>query len=159
MTAAQSLLAWDGWVPVLDGNPDAVALYERHYPAQERLARRRERGSRQFGGAGARMVLLLADRTVLFVWRRQAFRLDTQTGVECSVFRNEGARLSSDLVLEAEGHAWGRWPGARLFTFVDAQRTAARRSRRSRPGECFLRAGWRFCGLTARGLHILEKLP
>jgi hypothetical protein len=31
--------------------------------------------------------------------------------VNCAVFRNEGPVLSSDLILEAEELAWGRWPG------------------------------------------------
>ena len=39
---------------------------------------------------------------------------------------------------------------------VDAEKTKRRRSKRSQPGECFIRAGWRVCGETKRGLVILE---
>lgn len=158
---AQPLLGFAGWVPVLDGHPAAVALYEGHYSARKSLALRLARGSRQFGGAGSRTILLLHDESALFVWRRQRFRLDCQFGVECSVFRNVGQAFhrSSDLILAAERVAWGRWPGERLFTFVDPSATSARRSKSSRPGECFYRAGWVFCGHSSRGLHILEKRP
>lgn len=154
---AQPLLGLAGWVPVLDGHPAGVRLYEAHYSAAKSLATRRARGTRQFGGSGARMVLLTADERALFVWRRQAFRLDLQRGVECAVFRNEGAALSSSLILAAEALAWGRWPGERLFTFVDAVATAARRGRSNAAGQCFRAAGWVECGRTKRGLLILEK--
>lgn len=157
----QPLLGFAGWVPVLDGHPVGVRLYEGHYSARKSLATRRARGTRQFGGSGERMILLTADETALFVWRRQDFRLDTQRGVECSVFRNVGRgaarRLSSELILGAERHAWGRWPGARLFTFVDPVATSSRRSKTAEPGHCFIAAGWRPCGRTLRGLHVLEK--
>jgi hypothetical protein len=58
------------------------------------------------------------------------------------------------------GHAWARWPGARLFTFVDPLAVMPT-VRASRPtwGHCFYQAGWRFAGLTARRLHILEAFP
>lgn len=157
--SAQPLLALTGWVPVLDGHPAGVRLYEGHYSARKSLATRLARGSQQFGGSGERMVLLTADESALFVWRRQNFRLDSQRGVECSVFRNTGPELSSELILGAEALAWGRWPGARFFTFIDADATSGRRSRRAAPGHCFRVAGWTECGRSSRGLIVLEKLP
>lgn len=161
--SVQPLLSLPGWVPVLDGHHAGVRLYEGHYSAEKSLALRRLRGTRQFGGMGERMVLLLADETALFVWRRQQRRMDVQTGVECSVFRNDGRgpgrRLSSELIGEAECHAWGRWPGQRLFTFVDAARTSRCRSAKSLPGACFRHAGWTEWGFSAGGLMILERLP
>lgn len=158
MSAPQPLFAFAGWVPVLDGHPAGVRLYEGHYSARKSLARRRARGTRQFGGSGARMILLTSDESALFVWRRQGFRLDLQRGVECAVFRNTGPALSSALILAAERAAWGRWPGERLFTFVDAKETARRRGKASLPGKCFREAGWIECGRSKRGLVVLEKL-
>lgn len=157
----QPFLIGKGWIEVLDGDASGRAIYERHYSAQKALARRRARKTKLYVGPGDKMVLLYADARALFVWRREKpeFRRDGQVGVNCAVFRNEGAGNSSDLILEAERPAWLRWPGERLFTFVDAKLTAGRRSRNSEPGQCFIEAGWRPCGETATGLNILEKLP
>jgi hypothetical protein len=72
-----------------------------------------------------------------------------------AVFRNESPILSSVLIREACELAWRRWPGARLYTYVDA-----RRVRSPNPGCCFKAAGWRACGKTkCRRLLILESLP
>lgn len=151
----QPFMIGEGWVEVLDGNASGRAIYERHYSAAPKLARRRARRSQIYVGPGEKLVLLYADARALFVWRRERpeFRNDGQLGVNCAVFRNEGAGLASDLILQAERPAWRRWPGERLFTFVDPAQV-----RGTPPGNCFLRAGWRRCGVTSRGLHILEKL-
>jgi len=141
------------WVPIIDGDIVARALYERHYSAQAALARRIERGTALFVGPGFKLVLSTPCRRALFVWRKENFRLDDQTGVNCTVFRNEGAGLASDLIRAADAVADARWPGQRHFTFVDP-----RRVRGNPPGNCFLRAGWSRCGHTAKGLHIFERL-
>jgi hypothetical protein len=78
---------------------------------------------------------------------------DGQKGINCAVFRNEGAGLSSDLIMAADALADERWPGERHFTYVDPQEVKS-----SNPGYCFLRAGWRKCGITKhRKLLILER--
>jgi hypothetical protein len=91
----------------------------------------------------------------LFCWKRYAggvSRDGKQVGVVCSVFRNEGPVLSSLLIREASAHAWERWPGERLYTYVNP---AAIRS--TNPGYCFKQAGWRPAGTSADGsLLILE---
>jgi hypothetical protein len=75
--------------------------------------------------------------------------------VTCAIFRNEGAGRSSDLILEAMRAAWVRWPGERLYTYVNP-----RRVRSANPGYCFKAAGWQLCGITkTRKLLILEALP
>lgn len=152
----QPFLIGDGWVEVRDGDASGRAIYERHYSSRKALGRRRARNTKLYVGPGDKMVLLRADARALFIWRRERpeFRLDGQGGVNCAAFRNEGPELASDLILEAETPAWRRWPGERLFTFVDPAEV-----RGNPPGNCFLRAGWRKCGESAEGLHILEKLP
>lgn len=139
----------DVWYPVRDGNGAAVAMHRRHYPA-------RGRNPRQFQAAGPGETLLLMTPCgrALFIWSLERYRQDGQAGVCCSCFRNEGAGLSSELILAAESDAWARWPQEeRLFTFVDPAEVAS-----PNPGYCFKRAGWRYAGRTAaRGLHILEK--
>jgi hypothetical protein len=77
-------------------------------------------------------------------------------GVNCAVFRNESKLLrSSELILQAEQIAWKKWPGQRLFTFVNAGKVKS-----TNPGYCYLMAGWRKCGITkSKKLIILEKYP
>ena len=142
------------WYPVRDGDPRASAIYERHYSCVNIKARRRT-GDKRICGPGEKMVLMTQDCRALFVWRK-AERPDLagQQGVYCSVFRNEGEALSSELVREAEQLAWRRWPGERLYTYINP-----REIRSTNPGYCFQVAGWRKCGMTQGGLVILEKRP
>lgn len=137
------------WVEIRDGNPSAYSLMQRHYSRR----RYRERRQRQFVGPGEKLVLMTPCARAIFVWRR--FKDDSgQAGVNCAAFRNEGAGLSSDLIRSAMIHAWGRWPGERLYTYVNPAKI-----RSSNPGYCFLMAGWSRCGLTKGGLVILEASP
>ena len=107
---------------------------------------------------GQKTILITALGDALLVWRK--FIDDSgQRGVNCAVFRNEGPALSSGLIREAMAVAWGRWPGERLYTYVDPRRVG-RTNPGHNPGYCFLKAGWRRCGRTrSRGLLILERLP
>ncbi len=79
-----------------------------------------------------------------------------QLGVNCAVFRNEGTRSgqSSALIEAACILAWERWPGERLYTYVDPSKIRMK----SEPGRCFLRAGFSYCGMTPDGKLILERL-
>lgn len=149
-----ALLDMGQWLPILDGDPAAVALYERHYSAQKALDRRRERGTALFVGPGKKLVLSTPCRRALFAWRHSRFRRDSQTGIECTVFRNEGAGLSSDLIRAADKLADDYFGPMRHFSFVDADAVASPHA-----GYCFVMAGWKHAGRSARGLLILERLP
>jgi len=139
-----------GWIAVPDGDARARAIYLRHYSARH-YADGRQRAL--FVGPGEKMVLLTPECDALFIWRK--FISDAgQQGVNCAVFHNEGPRLSSELIREAEAMAWQRWPGERLYTYV-----APRKIRSTNPGYCFLMAGWTRCGTSKGGLAILEQLP
>jgi hypothetical protein len=141
------------WVESHQGDPTAFRCYRRHYSAQKNKRPK----IRQFVGPGEMMVLIGFLFSGLFVWRKERFRLDGQTGINCAVFRNESsAHLSSDLIREAVLFAWERWPGERLYTMVDGEKTKRRRGKRNPAGQCFLHAGWSKCGETQRGLVILE---
>jgi hypothetical protein len=142
------------WYASWRSDPAAAALYRRHYSAEKnaRLGIR----DLNFMGPGETLVLLTTRCDALFAWQRNTGpRLDGQEGVICTVFRNEGPVLSSDLIREADEIAWRRWPGTRLFTYVwDAK------IRSANPGYCFKMAGWKPCGRNADGrLTILECLP
>src|SRR5262245_33266766 len=110
------------WFAIRADDPRALALYLRHYSSAKARGLRTPRPLRgnaaKFVGPGAALCLLTTRSDALFVWRKQAYRRDSQTGVECWIFRNESPFLSSDLIREASELAWQRWPGERLFTFV-----------------------------------------
>ena len=138
------------WYAVKDGDLTVRYLANRHYSAR---AYRDGRRVALTVGPGEKMVLKTADGLAAFVWRK--FIDDAgQAGVNCALFRNEGATRSSELILEAEQLAWSRWPGERLYTYVNPRRVKSRN-----PGYCFIMAGWRKCGTTKGGLLIFEKTP
>jgi len=141
------------WIAVKDGDDRARALYLRHYSAEKN--RRPGHHSRQFVAAGQKFVLLNTEGTAVFVWLKNTIeRYDHQIGVVCSLFRNESSIRSSDLIREAMELAWQRWPNERLWTYVNPKKI-----RSTNPGACFRFAGWRRCGMSKRGLVILECLP
>ena len=139
------------WVPVKDANDTARDIFESHY------SRRHYKDGRSqilFVGPGEKMVLVTPDALGLFIWRK-FISDDGQQGVNCAAFRNEGAGLSSELIRQAVGLAWERWPGHRLYTYVNPRKVKHKRD----PGRCFLRAGWQHSGWSKGGLRILECLP
>ena len=137
------------WIEVRDGDPTAAAIYDRHYSRNPAA-----RGNPLIAGPGSKMVLLTPCARALFVCRRFISKDTTASNddINCAIFRNEGAGLSSDLIRAAMALAWARWPATRLYTYVNPRRVTSRN-----PGYCFLRAGWRRCGVTVtRRLLILE---
>lgn len=146
----------DIWQPIRDGTPFARALYEKHYSCHQYADGRRPK---KFVGPGYYIALTTADEHCLFVWRK--FKDDCipkQVGINNAVFYKEGRQKwqASTMILAAERWAWRRWPGERLYTYVDPRKIRKKRD----PGRCFLRAGWRLCGKTkVNKLLILEKCP
>lgn len=142
------------WRIARDGDPVALDLHSRHYSRREYVD---GRPRKLMVGPGEKFVLVGHDDRALFVWRR-FISMDRQAGICCSVFRNESPILSSELIREADALADQRWPSeSRHYTYV-----APSRIRSTNPGYCFLRAGWRRCGLTKGGhgrpqLAILER--
>lgn len=129
----------------------ALQLFSRHY---SKYHYKDGRKPNRFVGPGERIVLVTDDGTAMFVWRKFIDK-SGQKGVNCSVFRNEGPMLSSSLISEAVQIAWARWPGERLYTYVNADKI-----RSVNPGYCFKKAGWTLCGVTKkRKLLIFELLP
>lgn len=144
------------WLHVTSNDDRLRALYARHYSYEKRPRQARGAGrhpnSDRVVGPGEYMAMITADGRAAWVWRLQQYRLDAQTGLECVLFRNEGALRSSSLVEQADALADVRWPGLRHFTFVNPKRI-----RSTNPGYCFQVAGWRRAGKSARGLVILER--
>ncbi len=142
------------WHAVKDGDPCAFAIFKRHYSYREYADGRRERygyrNRRLIVGPGEKLVLLGGDGLALCCWRRGN---DASSGGEkrvyCTVFRNEGEQRASTILLEAMTLAWQRWPGERLWTYVDLSKVQS-----EIPGYCFRYARWRHTGETASGLLI-----
>jgi hypothetical protein len=150
------------WWLTKDGDVDCLALYKRHYPIT------RKRGPRRiplFVGPGEKRVLRTEDGRAVFVWRRFTDDCidertgERQAGVNCAMFRNESAGLSSDLIRQADAIADFLWLDRRHYTYVDPARVAS-----GLPGACFLAAGWRYVRIrghrarTKSGLLILERV-
>lgn len=150
------------WLQTHRADERAFELYKRHYSAEKNFALRKP-GNFNIVGPGFNMVLLTEDAAAVFVWvKNNMERYDKQVGVCCTIFRNETRAphlLSSDLIRVADQLADERWPGERHFTYVNAGKTARRRSRHVEPGQCFLMAGWRSCGFNKTGkLVLLERV-
>lgn len=133
----------------------AGVLADRHYS-------RRTRGSDQFMPPGQTLVLVSKDLTAVFGW----WRPDPWTGLQamngldgwtCTIFRNEGDVLSSQLILEAEqalkaaGHGCG--PDG-LITYVYDQKVQS-----TNKGCCFKKAGYRVTGRSVDGRKTLLQKP
>lgn len=150
MTGAPLFLPMWDWVLIKDGNQHARELFGRHY---SRYTYADGREPKLFVGPGEKMVLTTPCRRALFVWRK-FISADGQQGINCAIFRNEGAGLSSDLIRQADALADDRWPGERHFTYVNP-----RKIRSSNPGFCFISAGWRKCGITKKRKYTILERP
>lgn len=138
------------WRSIKDGDDEARRFFDRHY------SRRRYTDGRKpslIVGPGQKLILVTPCRRALFAWRK-FISDDGQEGVNCAIFRNEGAGLSSDLIRAADAIADERWPGERHYTYVDPRKVSS-----ANPGYCFIMAGWRRCGVTKwKKLLIFERL-
>lgn len=148
-----ALLPFAGWVPILDGDEQARALFERHY-SRKPYADGRE--PKLIVGPGQKLLLATPCRRALFAWRKFESRAD-EAGVNCAIFRNEGQpELNSvELIRLADAIADERWPEERRhYTYVTPGAV-----RSANPGYCFKLAGWRHCGVTkVHKRHILERV-
>jgi hypothetical protein len=135
-------------------DPAARALADRHYSRQSRHAP-------QFVPPGRCLVLLSADRSALWVtsWPLAEYARHAWAGAwVCSLFRNEGAALSSALITHAVAHTRAHWPAVPaggIVTFVDPGKSEPK----AVPGWCFLRAGWSHVGFTKGGLWVYQQMP
>ncbi len=124
------------WEVVGKFDARTAALADRHYS-------RRKVGAPQFMPPG--QTLILYQPGAVFGWWRPhpdsgLTALNKLDGWTCTIFRNEGAGLSSALILGAERELLARYacgPDG-LLTYVWDSKI-----RSVNPGCCFKRAGWR----------------
>jgi len=151
--AVQPFLIGSGWMELKDGDDSVRTIFDRHY---SRYHYKDGRTPKLFAGPGFKIVLMTADAGAICVWRK-FISMDNQDGVSCAVFRRESGPAASVLLSEAMGIAWDRWPGERLYTYVDPFGVPpTMRAGRPTWGHCFYQCGWKFAGLTSKRLHILE---
>ena len=134
-------------------DPECARLADRHYPRQKK-------GAAQFMPSGKKLVLRDAAGDVVFgwLWSPKELRADGEDGYNCTIFRNEGNRLASDIVLEAERLAVEKWGPNRAFTYIDPLKVPPTMVR-SHPvwGFCYYKAGWHYVRLSKEGKHLLAK--
>jgi hypothetical protein len=138
------------WRVVTKFDAPACAIADRHYS-------RRKPGSGQFMPPGQTLVLLSACGRAVFGWWRPHPRskikaMNGLDGWTCTIFRNEGAGLSSELIREAEEELLDRYdvgPDG-FITYVWDSKV-----RSANPGACFKRAGYRRRGRSADGRKTL----
>lgn len=133
----------------------ALPLADRHY-------NRQKPGTPQFVPPGACLVLVTGD-PVAALWVTShplaEFTKHAWAGAWVnSLFRNEGAGLSSELIREAVAATramMGEPPPLGMITFVDAGKVRPKRD----PGRCYLRAGFEHDGYTEGGLWAFRLAP
>jgi len=128
------------WIEVRDGDARASAIFRRHYTARAGVDYCRY----GFSGKGESMVLLTEQCDGLLCWRKVEGE-----GIVCSVFRNEGSVLSSELIKEAVQLASQRWRGQRLYTYVNARIVKG-------DGKCFKAAGFKKLRQRTKKLGLIE---
>lgn len=133
----------------------ACTLADRHYSRQKP-------GTPQFVAPGRCIVLLTADASALWVssWPYGQYTHHAWAGAWiCSLFRNEGPILSSDLIrqaISATRAIWQDTPDTGMITFIDPAKIRRKRD----PGRCFLKAGFMHAGhTTTNNLLVLQILP
>jgi len=128
-------------------DPECARLADRHYS-------RGRVGAAQFAPSGRKLILRDTSGLVAFVWLwpDPQYRDDHQDGYNCTLFRNESDRRSSEIILEAEAAAVTLWGPHRAYTYIDARKVRSRN-----PGYCFKCAGWQHDGYSKAGLHRLAK--
>lgn len=131
-----------GWEVTTRSGAAVRALRSRHYSTFGSTGR-------TVGPPGRVLILRTADGLAGWIthWPARALALDGLDAWRCSLFRNEGPRLSSELVLEAEAltrATWGEsdeWgepaPRDGWITWIDTRKVAS-----PNPGFCFKVAGW-----------------
>ena len=143
------------WQRVTKFDPRAARLADRHYS-------RRKIGSPQFMPPGETVVLLTLDERAVWGWWRPhpASGIKAMNGLDgwtCTIFRNESAARSSDLILAAEKFLLdlGITVGKDGFiTYVWDKKV-----RSTNPGYCFKKAGWKVCGRSVDGRKTLLMKP
>lgn len=143
------------WRRATRATPVANRIAKRHYTCQSP-----ESGQFVPPGRDVTLLTLAGDAVWVTSWPYPQFVKHAWAGAwVCSIFRNEGPALSSDLIRQAVAATRWEWPDVPalgIVTFVDAGKVRHKRD----PGRCFVKAGWRRLKQRTRGgLVVLQQLP
>jgi len=145
------------WVKSWRTDPAGRVIADRHY-------NRQKIGAPGFVPPGRCLVLLSPSREearALWVtsWPFAEYVRHAWAGAWVnSCFRNEGAGLSSELILEAVAatrHRWPEVPDLGMITFVNKEKVRPKKD----PGYCYRRAGFVHVGETKGGLLAFQLKP
>lgn len=135
-------------------DPRARPLADRHY-------NRQKIGAPQFAPPGRCLVFTAGEpvkASWITSWPFAEYVMHAWAGAWInSQFRNEGAGLSSQLILDAIACTKSYWtpPELGMVTFVDASKVRRKRD----PGRCYRKAGFKHVGFTKGGLWAFQMLP
>jgi hypothetical protein len=125
------------WQVRNEADPAANALANQHYSRQTR-------NGKHIGPPGRKLTLVTpCERAVwLTFWPYAGMTLDGLDVWRCSIFRNDGAGLSSTLIraaMDLTAQLWTARPTAQpgWVTWIDRRYVAS-----PNPGYCFKQAGW-----------------
>lgn len=142
------------WLMSHRADKRALPIADRHY-------NRQKIGSPQFVPPGRCVVLLTECEKALWVtsWPFAQYVKHAWAGAWVnSMFRNEGAGLSSDLIRAAIAMTKTVWPDPPqlgIITFVDRSKVRAKKDY----GMCYRKAGFSEVGTTKGGLLAFQMLP
>lgn len=129
----------------------ARKIADRHYSRQKP-------GTEQFVRPGSCLVLWQPSALWVTSWQKPEHTdHDWPNAWECTIFRNEGAGLSSDLIrsaVRATRWKYGDPPSGGMISFVDSDEVGS-----GKPGYCFECAGWSHVGFTGSGLYVWKLAP
>jgi len=143
------------WQVAHRADPRCVALADRHYSRQKI-------GTPQFVPPGRCLVLYakteIGEAVWVTSWPFAQYVKHAWAGAwVCSMFRNEGAGLSSEMITEAVAATrfyYGDPPALGMITFVLPMAI-----RSTNPGYCYQVAGWRRAGAAKDGKPCFQILP
>lgn len=132
-------------------DPGGCEIADRHY-------NRQTPDSPQFVPPGKCLVLRCPGAIWVTSWQRYVRHAWAGAWVN-SLFRREPEcpERASTLIRHAVAATRWQWPDVPalgIVTFVDPSKVRRKRD----PGRCYLRAGWRFIGMTQRGLLAFGQL-
>ena len=147
------------WEKSFRADPRALKLADRHY-------NRQKPGTPQFVPPGRCLVLYAKTDTGEAFWVTSwpLYSRHAWAGAwVCSAFRNEGAGIASQLIIDAVSATkayFGSPPPLGMITFIDSKKVKPTRVRGCDTwGYSYIKAGFSYVGKTKSGLLTFQLLP